>query len=159
MIEEKYYVGGTLIIVVILFSGLISIYTGNTPANTNTNETVEIVETGEQYTVTIADNESERYTGLSNYESLEDGHGMLFVFNNKESHTFVMRDMDFGIDIIFINKKCEITNIYNADKPASDESGTEEKHQYVGEAMYVLEVPYKSTNASVGDRVSMSFCS
>lgn len=158
MIEEKYYVGGTLIIVVILFAGLISIYTG-TPTDTDTNETVEIVQTGEQYTVTVADNESEQYIGLSNHKNLEDKNGMLFVFNTEESRTFVMRDMDFGIDIIFINKECKITEIYNANKPADNESGTGEKHQYVGEAMYVLEVPYNSTNASVGDKVSMSFCS
>ena len=42
------------------------------------------------------------YQGLSNRDSLENIDGMLFIFNNKSNKTFVMRNMNFSLDIIFI---------------------------------------------------------
>ncbi|MDP3729433.1 MAG: DUF192 domain-containing protein [bacterium] len=40
--------------------------------------------------------------GLSGRQSLAQDHGMLFVFGSKENHGFVMRGMQFPIDMVWI---------------------------------------------------------
>lgn len=87
----------------------------------------------------VADTPGERYTGLSDHESLEPDEGMLFVHGSEDERTYVMRDMDFGIDIIFIDADREITTIHSAPEPGPDEDG--EEQEYSGDARWVLEVP------------------
>lgn len=87
----------------------------------------------------IADTPGERYTGLSDHGSLEDGEGMLFVHDSEGDRTYVMRDMDFGIDIVFIGADREITTIHSAPEPGPDEDGADQ--EYTGDAQWVLEVP------------------
>ncbi|MDP3043582.1 MAG: DUF192 domain-containing protein [bacterium] len=53
--------------------------------------------------VEIADTVEKHYQGLSNRENLCDNCGMLFVFPDKEERVFVMRDMNFPLDIIWIS--------------------------------------------------------
>jgi uncharacterized membrane protein (UPF0127 family) len=86
----------------------------------------------------IADTRSLRYTGLSDTESLPENYGMLFVFDELDSWRFVMRGMDFGIDIVYADDDGEITTIHNAPAPGPDEDG--EKQKYPGRGQYVLEV-------------------
>jgi hypothetical protein len=57
---------------------------------------------GKQLTVEIADNPSERYLGLSSRKNLLEDHGLLFIFSDYAKRRFVMRDMNFPLDIIFI---------------------------------------------------------
>ena len=52
--------------------------------------------------IEIAETDQERFQGLSGYESLCENCGMLFNFESKEMQDFVMRDMNFPLDIIFI---------------------------------------------------------
>ena len=51
----------------------------------------------------IAGSPKEHYQGLSDRPYLEDNKGMLFVFNDYTSHDFVMRRMNFPLDIIWID--------------------------------------------------------
>lgn len=104
----------------------------------------------------IADTRREMVTGLSDHESLADGNGMLFIHETQDERTYVMRDMAFPIDIVFVNSSCQITAIKSAAAPGPNESGEELKHQYSGVAKYVLEVPrgYAQERVSVGDTVS-----
>lgn len=81
----------------------------------------------------IADNDESAYLGLSFKESICDNCGMLFPFDNKQNHTFVMRDMMFPLDIIWIdeNKIVKIDknlppeghdfkNLYNSNQPVNN---------------------------------------
>lgn len=86
----------------------------------------------------IADTASLRYTGLSDTESLPDDRGMLFVFDSVDDHTFVMREMDFGIDIVYADADGTITTIHHAPEPGPDENGNQQR--YPGRGQYVLEV-------------------
>lgn len=86
----------------------------------------------------IADTQSLRYTGLSDTESLPENYGMLFVFDDVGERTFVMREMDFGIDIVYADDDGEITTIHHAPEPGPDEDG--EQQEYPGRGQYVLEV-------------------
>jgi len=97
--------------------------------------------------VRIADTFEKRYTGLSNTSSLGPDEGMLFVHEG-ETPGYVMRDMAFPIDIVFIDASGEITAIHHAEP---DDSGT-----FRGPGRYVLEVPYHYTtdnDIAVGDQV------
>ena len=105
--------------------------------------------------VRIAANDRQRYTGLSDTESLGPDEGMLFVHDEEESHTYVMRDMDFALDIIFIDANGTITTIHHADPPPEGESYSE---RYSGRGLYVLEVNRgwaNRTGVSVGDTVEL----
>ncbi|GAB7018710.1 DUF192 domain-containing protein [Halostagnicola bangensis] len=86
----------------------------------------------------VADTWEERYTGLSDHDSLEGDEGMLFVHERESEQTYVMREMDFDIDILFVDSDGEITTIHEAQSPAGNEDG--EDLEYSGQAQWVLEV-------------------
>ncbi len=97
-------------------------------------------------TAAIADTNDLRYLGLSDTESLPTDRGMLFVYGSeREGLTFVMREMDFGIDIVYADAEGVITRIHHAPAPAPDEDGNEQG--YPGDGQYVLEVGYEWTTA------------
>jgi uncharacterized membrane protein (UPF0127 family) len=103
-------------------------------------------------TVAVADTPALRYTGLSDTASLPEDRGMLFVHERERGLTYVMREMDFGIDIVFADADRVITEIHHAPAPGPDEDG--DSQRYPGRGMYVLEVGYEWTTArdvAVGD--------
>ena len=104
-------------------------------------------------TAAIADTGEKRFLGLSDAESLPDDGGMLFAYDApRDSLTYVMREMDFGIDIVYADGDREITRIHNAPEPGPNEDGEEQR--YPGSGQYVLEVPYEWTDrhgVEVGD--------
>lgn len=59
----------------------------------------------------IADTIKKRAEGLSGKNSLSEEQGMLFIFSKPGKYSFWMKDMDFPIDIIWINKDLEIVEI------------------------------------------------
>lgn len=52
--------------------------------------------------VEIADTSQSIYNGLSNRDYLCEDCGMLFIFKDKSERIFVMREMKFNLDIIWI---------------------------------------------------------
>lgn len=94
-----------------------------------TDETLATVE------ARIADGPVKRYVGLSTTDELADDEGMLFVHREPGEHDYVMRDMAFAIDIVFVDTDGEITEIHEAE-PESRPLTT-----YEGTGKYVLEVP------------------
>ncbi|WP_087714819.1 DUF192 domain-containing protein [Natronolimnobius baerhuensis] len=89
-------------------------------------------------TAALADTPALRYLGLSDTDDLPTDRGMLFVYDSVADRTFVMRDMDFGIDIIYADAEGTITDIHHAPAPEPDEDG--ETQRYPGRGQYVLEV-------------------
>lgn len=134
-----------------------------TPPWTEDRAEVRVLEgdTGEELAVVdveVADTPAERYTGLSDHESLPSGEGMLFVHSSEDERTYVMRDMDFDIDIVFADADGEITTIEHARAPEPGEDG--EDLQYTGHAQYVLEVPRgyaNETGMDVGDELEIAY--
>lgn len=59
----------------------------------------------------ISDTPQEHYLGLSNRDSLCPDCGMLFVFEDLNDQSFVMRNMNFPLDILFI-RDGRIVKIY-----------------------------------------------
>ena len=99
--------------------------------------------------VRIADTATKRFVGLSDTDSLDSGSGMLFVHDSEGSQSYVMREMSFPLDIVFIDSDGEITAIHHA--PVDGGS-------YEGRAQYVLEVERGWANATgvdTGDTVQI----
>jgi uncharacterized membrane protein (UPF0127 family) len=114
---------------------------------------IEDAETGERLAtvdVRIADTFEKRYTGLSETDSLGPNEGMLFTYEEPGNRTYVMRNMSFAIDIVFIDADGTITTAYSAEPEAEPYTG------YDGHGQYVLEVRYgylEEHGIEVGDRV------
>lgn len=89
-------------------------------------------------TAAIADTADLRYLGLSDTESLPQNRGMLFIHDSSGNRTYVMREMEFGIDIIYADTGGVITSIHHAKVPGPDEDGNSQR--YPGNGQYVLEV-------------------
>ncbi|MFB6121441.1 MAG: DUF192 domain-containing protein [Halobacteriaceae archaeon] len=107
----------------------------------------------------IADTRSERITGLSDTDSLPKNTGMLFVHVRAGEQAYVMRDMDFPLDIVFVGANHTITAIHEAPLPPP---GTDEANltRYRGTAKWVLEVNRGWTDrngVTVGDRVAINY--
>lgn len=109
--------------------------------------------------VEVADNDEERREGLSKRNVLPEGTGMLFVFNEDERPIFWMKDMNFAIDIIWVNDG-KIVGIEENIKPEPDLS-EEELTLYPApqEIDHVIEVNagYSQDHSlKVGDSVDLS---
>lgn len=85
---------------------------------------------------TLADSEEERITGLSETKSLAADKGMLFVFPSDGYWGIWMKDMDFAIDIIWLNDQKTVVHIEEFVEPGSY------PHTFVPRvpSRYVLEV-------------------
>ena len=104
--------------------------------------------------VNVSDSWDERYTGLSDHDSLGADEGMLFVHPKEGEHGYVMRDMAFPIDMVFVAENGTITTIHHATVPPEGENSP----TYEGYGKYVVEIPYEYTTEhgiEVGDRVEI----
>ena len=111
---------------------------------------------GKKVNIEIADTKEEQLKGLMYREKLDENTGMLFVYNDSKVRNFWMANMQFPLDMLFINESkavikieyaglCEnkVCNIYSSDIPA----------------MYVLEVNAnfsEENNIKTGDLVSIN---
>jgi uncharacterized membrane protein (UPF0127 family) len=89
--------------------------------------------------VRIADTRRKKVIGLSDTPSLQNGSGMLFTYEEASKHTYVMRKMDYPLDIVFIGADGRINSIKSAPAPGPNEDG--ENIRRTGYGKYVLEVP------------------
>lgn len=106
-------------------------------------ETKEVQIGNTKITAEIADTPQKRELGLSGRTSLADGRGMLFIFDQKKAFPSIwMKDMHFGIDIVWIadGKIAKIDDHVPA--PVSGTPESELKIYYPDKPVdYVLEVP------------------
>lgn len=103
--------------------------------------------------VELAESEQAHYQGLSGRDGLCGDCGMLFVFNERQEQTFVMRDMKFPLDILFITNG-EIVNLVESANPEGSDYSTYYSSQQAVD--YVLELPggySKKYDIKIGDRV------
>lgn len=85
--------------------------------------------------VEIADTTAKRRLGLSGRESLAPGTGLLFVFDEPDYHSFWMKEMNFPIDIFWLDENHQIVDSWlNAPPDSFPEARTSKVP-----AKYVLE--------------------
>ncbi|MEK9185004.1 MAG: DUF192 domain-containing protein [Patescibacteria group bacterium] len=98
----------------------------------------------------IADTEAKREKGLGGFTVLSSDTGMLFVFPESGIYPFWMKDMQFPLDIIWLDEKCIITHIEKKVSPETyPESFVSDKN-----SLYVLETNagfVEKNNLKTGD--------
>jgi uncharacterized membrane protein (UPF0127 family) len=71
------------------------------------------------FTIEVADSEAERERGLMFREAMDDGHGMLFVFQATQRQAFWMKNTPMALDLIFIGQD-GIVNFVGRGEPMSE---------------------------------------
>ena len=103
--------------------------------------------------IEIVDTQELREKGLSERMSLEKNKGMLFVFEKPGTPGFWMKDMNFAIDIIWIDKDNKVVEITNSITPETFPEVFYSKEPI----QYVLEVNAgwaKENDVQLRDKVS-----
>jgi hypothetical protein len=103
--------------------------------------------------VAVADTDAVRIQGLSGKKELGANEGMLFAFEKLGNYGIWMKDMNFAIDIAWINEERRIVYIENDIKPE-----TYPKNFGLNvTSLYVLEMPagfLVKNNVKIGDLVA-----
>ena len=76
--------------------------------------------------------------GLSGRKELGNDQGMLFIFESAGDYSFWMKDMNFNLDIIWLNEKLQVVDIKEKFAPCTPQSCPIYTPQAA--ARYVLEV-------------------
>lgn len=87
-----------------------------------------------RYAVTVADDAAKRKQGLSGRESLADNQGMLFDFHGSAERCMWMKDMNFSIDMIWLDEQKKVVAI------EEDISPDTYPRSFCAKAAYVLEL-------------------
>jgi len=145
--------------VVVLLIGFVVVWRGggNTSPNNNTraDETEDVVAYfGEtRVTLEVADTPERRGRGLSGREGLAEGTGMLFVFDETGRHVIGMKDIQFALDVLWLNETFHI--IYMVENMTPESFPT--MYYSRKPARYVVELPvgFVSThNISIHDQMT-----
>jgi len=92
-------------------------------------------------TCEVADTYLERSEGLQHREEIPVKSGMLFVFEKPKEVAFIMHNMNFPLDIIFIAENGTVVNIEEAEV---EEPGTPRsdliRYRSKGEVKWVIEI-------------------
>lgn len=102
--------------------------------------------------IQIADDDTERSTGLMFRDKMEENQGMLFIFPIQTYQSFWMKNTIIPLDIIFVTSDFEIIKIHKNTTPYSEES-----YPSLKPAMYVVEVIGGFTdkyNINEGDKIA-----
>ena len=101
--------------------------------------------------VEIADSQIERQLGLSGRDTLADNTGLFFVFDKEDFYHIWMKDMNFPIDVMWMDSQGTVVNIKSNISPSTyPQTFTSDKP-----AKFILEMPagWASRNIiKVGDK-------
>jgi uncharacterized membrane protein (UPF0127 family) len=108
---------------------------------------------GHRLIVELAATPQSRRCGLSNRATLDENHGMLFVYPLSELRTFWMKDTRIPLSIAFLD---DAGNIINIEIMSPNQTG--KKYYSSKPALYALEVNqgwFRSHGIKTGDQVEM----
>jgi uncharacterized membrane protein (UPF0127 family) len=104
--------------------------------------------------VKVADSIEERAKGLSGTTELGENRGMFFVFDEPEIHGIWMKDMNYSIDIIWLDEYGKVVHIQENVSPKTYPKVFDPP----SEILYVLEVNagfVQRTSLGVGDSIDL----
>ncbi len=119
-------------------------------SNFSFSESVQIAES--VFEVEVADTKNKRILGLSGRGSLLPTQGMLFIFEEPGIYPFWMKDMNFAIDILWIDEEKRIVHIIESLAPET----FPEKYISKNDVLYVLELSegvVRDMGIKIGDEV------
>ncbi|MDO8569729.1 MAG: DUF192 domain-containing protein [bacterium] len=129
-----------LVLGLIIILGSIFLFFKRQLINEGQIQTIKIGEISIQ--VEIVDTPETREKGLSGREALPEGTGMLFIFDSPAQYGFWMKDMDFAIDIVWVDGESRVIGIEREVLP-----NTFPQTFYPNQPIkYVLELPAGSAN-------------
>ena len=100
---KRFFIATTIVLLVIFVLAV-----QNMPTSVNTTSlTIGKTEVNAE----ILNTHTERVRGLSGREKLESDNVLLFVFEEEDFHSIWMKDMNFPIDIIWLDTNLEIIHI------------------------------------------------
>lgn len=107
-----------------------------------------------QFNIEFAETDYETQTGLMYRKSMGQNQGMLFIFPDEAIHSFYMKNTEFTLDILYIDKDLKIASMQENAEPLN-ESGLSSKVP----VKYVLEINgglAKSLGIMIGDSISFT---
>ena len=108
-------------------------------------------EKNSKFFVDLADTKLKRETGLQCKKILKKNEGMLLIWNSEDQRFIWMKNTKFYLDIIFINSKLEIVDVFFDAKPYDLTTLSSLK-----KAKYILELKsgiFKKSNLNIGDKL------
>lgn len=141
---------------VLLAGWYIRYWTGERVCNVNRDlKTTTIHANGRNVLAEVAREEQDKVQGLSDRNCLDEGKGMLFVYDATGDYCFWMKDMHFPIDMIWLDDDKKIVTIH-----ANVEPGTYPKSFCPDKpAQYILELNSGAAKASewvIGTKLDFS---
>ncbi|MFA6076548.1 MAG: DUF192 domain-containing protein [Candidatus Paceibacterota bacterium] len=149
MDKNKIYISFILIIIFFVFLFLIS-------QKHNLEDIKGVKINGQDVKVDLALTTDAQAQGLSGRSGLKTNEGMFFIFSEFGSHPFWMKDMNFSIDIIWLDEDLRIVYIKRDARPES----YPETYRSQIPSKYVLEVVSgfaDKNNLKEGDRVEFTY--
>jgi uncharacterized membrane protein (UPF0127 family) len=120
------------LILVLALAALLGILLGCAPSEMR-RQTITLG--GHELDVWVAEVEAQHLEGLQAVPPIEDGEGMLFVWDEPAQRTFSLKDLDYEVDVVFIGEDGRVLDV---DTIGPDGQLVAESAQVVG---WVVEVP------------------
>lgn len=116
----------------------------NNFSNMSANDTVKAIFSEDNRTLAVlmlekADTPEERSKGLMYRKSLENGTGMLFVWEDEANRSFWMKNTYIPLDMIFVTAEKTVKNIREADPQPNVSDSMLKSYTSTGPAKYVIE--------------------
>jgi uncharacterized membrane protein (UPF0127 family) len=105
--------------------------------------------------VEVADSQDEREVGLMNRESLPEGSGMIFLFDEDVSGGFWMKDTLIPLSIAFADGSGTIVRIFDMEPCEADPSDIYEPGVFYRSALEVNQGAFERWGVSEGDRLTL----
>lgn len=115
---------------------------------------------GTKFQVEIADTPTKLVEGLSNRESLATNEGMLFLFDDRDFRSFWMKDMNFAIDLLWIDGNLIVGWEENMQPQPDTADERLKKYRSLQPVDKVLELPAGSIqklNIQRGQRINLEY--
>lgn len=157
MKKDFLVIGGLflLIIVLLIVGNYLNIFLGNLAPQAILTTKVDFDNL--EITAEVAKTKESQNNGLSKRERLAAGAGMLFVFDKVERYSFWMKDVNFALDMIWIDQDKLIADItHNAQPEPGIPDDLLRIYKSSQPILYVLEVlagTARSNNLKIGDKV------
>jgi uncharacterized membrane protein (UPF0127 family) len=113
----------------------------------------ELYINSQKYNLAVADSAEERIQGLSRQADFGKYNGLLFVFDKPDTHGIWMKDMQFSIDIVWLDESKQVTWIIQNASPESYPKVFSPPKS----SSYVIEFPAGETsqiNLEIGQKLS-----
>jgi len=133
------------IIALIIIVGLIIFFL----SQKRSNKTIPIQIDNKTFNLGIANNPLSRSRGLSKRKSLCQNCGMIFVYQKESVYPFWMKNTNFPLDILWLDKTGQVVDIKQGQPQSLDilKNSTP--------AQYIIELPTGSTTLNIGDIISL----